>query len=485
MTIRRSRMMEAWLSELVRSFQDGRVRTRNLEYSNLTQLGRPTQIYCIAARQDEGWVASLVVSHATDVANGTVRAVTVSGDIGELAALADDIDRLLGMPNLGQQDLGDRFVTRQITAGQHGLIALASRLRQPIGNIEPGFRVGRMSAIGAGLRASLWLAEYRKPLPSRREVLVRMGSQPVQRARPEVARPHEPGAEQVERVPVGYAAQSYPPLWFGEPPFQSIHDVIRASPRWYEREERLLQHRPVAQVETYVYNSGLVLAETPDRVLAQFTINQVFGALTRSGLVSLAVREAELLTVTGFDPNSGNIGASQGMVTERNWLRGPPIDGLARSVLLLPESVITELVVVADQCAQNQNYSKEAARLLSARTLLEQGSYTEAFVMGWSLIETSLERDFRAFWQGQGRSKSAIRDMDWTAAQQIDLLQAVGEINSADARRIHELRRKRNGIVHDLRDADRQETEHCIRIAAGLSPLPQLSQVLVPRIALV
>jgi uncharacterized protein YPO0396 len=101
-------------------------------------------------------------------------------------------------------------------------------------------------------------------------------------------------------------------------------------------------------------------------------------------------------------------------------------------------------------------------------------------VTAWTLAETALQFEFVAFWTRDGRSKRAIKDMDWSVSQQIDLLIAVGRIDSKLGDRIHRLRKKRNNIVHDLREANSQETSDCIELAAELKPLPQVEERLQP-----
>lgn len=95
-------------------------------------------------------------------------------------------------------------------------------------------------------------------------------------------------------------------------------------------------------------------------------------------------------------------------------------------------------------------------------------------------VEAALEREFRAFWQAQGRSKSTIDKMDWTANHQIDFLVAVGNLPQALGRKMHRLRRKRNAIVHDLREATHADAEECVDVAANTNPLPGPTEPLRP-----
>lgn len=142
------------------------------------------------------------------------------------------------------------------------------------------------------------------------------------------------------------------------------------------------------------------------------------------------------------------------------------------------------LLALADQCSRDGDQAAASLRLLSAGTLFRRESYTEAFVTAWSLIETSIARDFKAFWVNQGRSKSSIRQLDWSASQQIDLLLAVGILERRLGKRIHALRKRRNHIVHELVDATREETLRCIDVAAGRTPLPAFARKLEAQVVL-
>jgi hypothetical protein len=214
-------------------------------------------------------------------------------------------------------------------------------------------------------------------------------------------------------------------------------------------------------------------------------MNQVFAVLSRSNVESTAVSDFELLEVTQFDAESGDIKGSRSAVTPRNRLLGMPgTEKLAEVSLRLPEEAMEPLLALADQCSGDRDQAAASLRLLSAGTLFRRESYTEAFVTAWSLIETSIARDFKTLWASQGRSKTSIRELDWTASQQIDLLLAVGILDRRLGEQIHALRKRRNDIVHELADATKEETLRCIEVAAVRTPLPAFSVALRPQAVL-
>ena len=248
------------------------------------------------------------------------------------------------------------------------------------------------------------------------------------------------------------------------------------------REERLVSRGSVGGIETLVYNTGLILAVTGDRQVARSTINQIFGVLSRSGIQSLALPDLDMIQVVQFEAMSGKIGGSNATMTPRNKLLGVPTrERLSELSYCLPEETAGDLLELADRCTVDHDTSVASARLLSAVTLYWRQFHTEAFVTSWSLIETSIARDFKTFWVDQGRSKTSIGDMDWTASTQIDLLIAVGILDRRLGQRIHALRKRRNHIVHELADATEEEALRCIEVAAVRTPLPEFPVALSPQ----
>jgi len=54
--------------------------------------------------------------------------------------------------------------------------------------------------------------------------------------------------------------------------------------------------------------------------------------------------------------------------------------------------------------------------LLSASTLFKREHYTEAFVVGWTLIEAYVNRLFESYWTKHGRRFKRVKEMNWSAA---------------------------------------------------------------------
>lgn len=485
MKLKRARTLEAWLSGLIAAYQNRQLKPRDRRYSSLTHLRQPTQMYGINMKHGANILAAIIVTHMQHAENGICRAVRLDS-IADLADFADTADAYFGTQDLQHDDpLPEQYLFPKIGIAELALISLANYIRDISSQVPiptGTFRAGSRLALPVPPSGALWLVTYRPPLPDHRAVLLdlerpsRRGSKPP----PTQAALASPPAKE---HPMAYAAYAEPKLWFGQPPFLSTKDRILGHPRILSESERLLHHEPIAGVETFAYSSGLILVETSDPEKARWVINQVFGVLTRSGVMSFAVPRFELITISEFDHVTGAIRSSSSVVTPRNSFLGAPLQtqNLTERSASLPEETVIPLLRFADIAAQDQNSAQRSLRLLNAVTLFRRGIYTEAFVTAWTLIETYLQRKFEEYWLSHGRSRRAVRNMDWTASQQIDLLLAVGELSPTLAKKIHGLRKRRNIVVHKLEDASDNEVEACLDVAMVLNPLPTFPTTLEPQ----
>jgi hypothetical protein len=483
--LQRARTFEAWLRALIGAYQDRRLKPRNRSYSNLTRMPRPTQMYAITL----GRVAVVIVSHRKEAGNGVALAVRLRS-IQELAEFSEIADAYFGTSDLVPEYASfGRLFQPPVGVAQHACIALAELWRsgqRPLVPPRGTFRVETMQALQVLPPAALWSVRYRGPFPEPQSVLLTLGNRLRRRTVGSAASEAAPAAQpMVKAQPVCYAAFTEPLVWFGRPAYPSPRDRILNRLWRPQQAQRPLCRARVGEIETLVYNNGLILAVTGDRRVALRTINQVFGVMSRSGVVSFALPDLELIKVSQLNAESGEIGGYDSAMTPRNRLLGvPALDRPTQLSYFLPEDVVVPLLDLADRCARDHDMAVASLRLLSAVTLHYRQFYTEAFVTGWSLIETAIERDFEAFWLEWGRSRTAVEEMDWTASQKIDFMMAVGGLDRVLGEQIHRLRKRRNAIVHDLTDAAEGETIDCIAVASEMTPLPAFPEVLKAQIVL-
>ena len=489
MSVVRARSLEAWLKGLVVAYQAPTFHRYAERFSNLTQLSTPSQVSAMSMKHGAGYVAAIILTHDSAHENASVKAVRIS-DLQELAEFSELADEFFETATL-QTRLQKMAPSIDIYVGDTGVAQVAAMLlaeafrKEPVG-LSPGtFLAGMKQAFQVEPEpAALWLVRYRSPFPEHRPTLLALEPRRLRQSkiRKKSAQPTKRAVPApTERAPSAFAAYTEPSLWFGPPSLPSVPDRILKRPWSPARDERLVYHAKVGDTETFVYNTGLVLAATADRSAALSTVNQVFAALSRSGVLSFVAPDYDLIEIAALDMDTGQIQGSHAALTQRNRLLGPPqTDHPTSFSRYLPEEVASKIFGPADSCALDQRLAIQSLRLNSAVTLLANGVHTEAFVTAWTLAETALQFEFVTFWISEGRSKRAIKDMDWTVSQQTDLLMAVGRIDSKLGARIHRLRKKRNDIVHDLLEATSQETSECIELAAELKPLPRVKESLRP-----
>ncbi len=482
-----ARRLELWLQRLIAAYQDRRLKPRDRRYTNLTHMRRPTQMYAISLKLGVRNIAAVIIGHREDVANGTAHAVRVDS-LEELADFSEGADKFFGTEDLRSDKRSDfPYLFPEFGVAQQGCMSLGASVRRA-GHLRlkrGTFDVGQMTALQVLPPGALWDVTYRGPLPEPKAILLRLGRPRQRRTLPKTPTPDRPEQPRPAPASLAYAAFPEPLVWFGVPPFPSIKDRILQRLWLPTHRQRLLFRARVGGIETLVYDNSLILAVSEDRRLARATINQVFAVLSRSGVESGAVSDFELLEVTQFESESGEIKGSSGAVTPRNRLLDvPSVNRLAQVSLRLPEETMEPLLALADECCRDHGQAVASLRLLNAATLFSRESYTEAFVTAWSLVETSIGRDFESFWAGQGRSKAAIRDMDWKASEQIDLLIAIGHLDQSLGLRIHALRKRRNAIVHDLADATEKDALGCREVAAIRTPLPVFPEKLRAQVVL-
>lgn len=479
--MRRLRSVEKWLAEVVDTYQDSRSRPRR-RFSNLIRLPAPTQISGVFLQHGGYRTGVLALTHEEHQPNRKVTIVQLSS-LAELAKFAEEADRYFGTEEIeiDTHPLMARFVQREPRFLGNACVQLADWVhRGGMGSKNrAGAHLSGQSILNARSPGAYWRIALRGDPPNPREFLKTI-SEPHRRTAHSKTQ-----AEIVPRAPSPitdtieiYAAHHEPPLWFGDPPFRTLSDEILQRPVHLASKRRVIATGVVSRISVCVYNDALLVAFTRDRRSARETINQIFSVLARAKIPSLAVPDQELLTVQRFDPMRGTLLGSSSVVCPRNELDILPPRGLQPPLNChsVPLSVASEAIEQANNCSGSSKLWTSSLRTYDALTLFRRGSFTEAFLVGWTLLESVIQKGFDAYWSGRGRSRSEIKDMDsdWKVSQKIDLLYAVGDVETVDYGELHRLRKIRNKIVHEMKEASEVDSEACLDVALSVLSLPSI-----------
>jgi len=476
--------LESWLRTVIRVFQNAESRP-DLEFDNLADLSSPTQMYGIAIREHDFYRVSILITHLGSLRNGQVMVVRMEGlqELAKFASQADEVFRTGDLTYEYRELLAAKWVEPERGVGESQCISLANWTRSEVMLYPPavGAAAGSRSIVQTLPPGAAWRLTSRGRLQDPVAFLESLGTaKQVPSPSTEKSTEEETPIHTAAPKLIAWGAYNEPLVWFGKPPFPSASDLILGRPTFFHHDERFVAKGRLGEFETYVYGSGLSVAVTPDKAAARSHLNQFFAALSRSGIPALTLPDSELVEITDFDIETGAIRGSHMAVTRRNRLGGIPSDyNTMEFSFVVEESTAQRALAIADTCATDPKFKELSLRYFDASSLNYGESFTEAFVVAWSLIECYLQSAFNAIWGSVGYSNSRIKEMagDWTASHGIDLLVAVVRLSLDEAKELHGLRKLRNKIVHDLRDATQEDATRCLSKAADLLQLPCLTDI--------
>ena len=124
---------------------------------------------------------------------------------------------------------------------------------------------------------------------------------------------------------------------------------------------------------------------------------------------------------------------------------------------------------MADLFRINPNLHNDLMLLFEGYTLYYKDAFVGSFLYGWMIVETFLARLWDEYVDSLDRTrndKDALTDFrSWTSYRYIEML-SVLEIITGETRDIlNRSRKKRNEVVHERKEVDRQEAYDCLDMA--------------------
>lgn len=449
-------------------------------FTNLTDFSNPTQVYGVELTIDSTRYASLLIVHDPHVQDGVVEVVSVDGADG-LASLAEDANTRFRFRPLPPQYRLPWSVPEHTAI--ESMLLQANALRPLQREVQPGdVLVARQQVLQTEPPGSLiGLLLPPVELPAADRLLRGLGTERPTSTTQQVDPSSLP---EVVRT-TARAIHTFPPVWFGSPPFPSVADHIRGrtlQDALFQGKDEVVALGEVSGIPTLLTRRGLVVCLSADDSLSLATLNTVLAVLARSGIPQEAASADDLIEVTNFREDDPP-GDHRSALTPRNRSRGlfvpaaraPGLD----SWFHVSEGAAEIILLSAAETARSPYLGGRALRLFDAQTLAQRNHHTEAFIVSWSLVEDWIARAFEQFWRARGRSNRRIRDDApvWTAKQRLDLLVAAQSIDDERSDLLDRLRKKRNAIVHRLEKASAADADECLSAAGSLLELPTVDLV--------
>lgn len=195
-------------------------------------------------------------------------------------------------------------------------------------------------------------------------------------------------------------------------------------------------------------------------------LNTIMAVSTLEGLDAYAVREHELSQID-YDLQTLNItGYNYDLATVRNQLfredHGEKI--LEHQIKEVQEDKIKNVLQKASEIFKNEQVSGELRIFLEALTHLKDSEFSQAFFMGWLMIElyiSYLYRDKQRKLVDSSEKYSEYMAVDYMLKK----LRAESIISQQEFDSYFELKEKRNEFVHSGKSITKEEVEKCVSIA--------------------
>jgi len=274
----------------------------------------------------------------------------------------------------------------------------------------------------------------------------------------------------------GCCVYMYPFLWIGEPPKLTLQQRLRGIVFPSEL-RKIVQEVEISSVKTLIFNDGLIFAQTENKKLALKIINLIATSMLINGISVFVSRELDLIEAT-FN-RAGYFTHMRGKtLSSRVEVAFKPEELQERilSVKIGGESIVNEnkflkVIKTVKKLSMNEELSTLAIALLEAYTYLVTGSYREAFVCGWGIIEYYIGMlwDNLIKERTDEHRRNKLKDPNYINIDHtIEILSLLDLISKDKYENLMRLKRIRNKVIHKLYEPSAKEAEELYNMAFNI-----------------
>jgi len=262
----------------------------------------------------------------------------------------------------------------------------------------------------------------------------------------------------------------FPPVWVGERPKPTIHQLIQSGVYGYGYHSghftKIICEHETEGVRLISTQDGLIAIGTQDKRFFQDTFNILVAIMNLNGYDSLTVREDEIMYLDYLIGRRDELHPS---LYESNKTRLSP--WLHRSFLtpVIPTELLQKAFQVQATFFTNDQLKQLLLIFAEGYSHWLQREYSQSLLWNWIFIERWVSLKWEEYLNKQGVSRKlsdALNEID--ISRNLRVLAKLGALDANIKNQLEKLRGLRNNIAHRGHIATKQEANLAIEISKKL-----------------
>ncbi len=241
-----------------------------------------------------------------------------------------------------------------------------------------------------------------------------------------------------------------PPTWIGEAPKLSVSENLDSVRPEQTGHWNVVHRGEYRDLELSVTQSGFFAVGTEDAEIAAKRLNELFAVMLFHGQPAIAVAPTDLVHFQEIGAPLTSYGWDEKLHHEQvNRLRGDGWPSHKRRESILPVERLQSVIVEADALKWAAQQSAIAGLCLQAWTQLQRRENRASFLAAWTATEMVCSWLWEHLLMQRAVPAGKLRDLlHWDINRVIDILMVESVISHSRATELHQLRERRNRVIH-------------------------------------
>ena len=281
-----------------------------------------------------------------------------------------------------------------------------------------------------------------------------------------------------ENDPNALGTYIWKPVWVGDVPNVDFKDrILMNPPRKYDT----VHSGEIGERKIFITTDGFIGVNEIDNESAALEIlNVLFGtsiliehpfeAATQDDLIEVIVNENGDVSNRQGDPSLRRRHATPGPVATQGRYSYNS-NQVERTVV--SEDYLDDLCDLAKEVYEDNELKERINSTLQAYTHHVNGEYTQAFLLAWISIEQYINSESDRHLKknkdvNSDRRRNMQRGGHWSASHLIELMEVSDCISNSRYKKITQMRRRRNEMVHETDSATEDESKSVVNLSLKL-----------------